>query len=162
MVKERLNRRIGVRNVISYTRLMMQSFLVFRDSPIIPLRLSPNCENFGKSLKICSCNPLLIFKSEFCLCVFLVLIWVIHPSIHQGWVIGLPSNNISVSLCFLLAIVSALVKSRSRLNIAVDSRGKKVGNRSTPIRHLFDFGDMRSGELEFCLLSQKWPPEGAS
>ena len=31
----------GARNVLSYTRGMMQNFLAFRDSPIIPLRRSP-------------------------------------------------------------------------------------------------------------------------
>ena len=31
----------GARNVLSYTRHMMQNFLAFRDSPIIPLRRSP-------------------------------------------------------------------------------------------------------------------------
>ena len=31
----------GDRNVLSYTRHMMQNFLAFRDSPIIPLRRSP-------------------------------------------------------------------------------------------------------------------------
>ena len=31
----------GARNVLSYTRRMMQHFLPFRDSPIIPLRRSP-------------------------------------------------------------------------------------------------------------------------
>ena len=32
----------GSRNVLSYTRHMMQEFLAFRDSPIIPLRRSPD------------------------------------------------------------------------------------------------------------------------
>jgi len=31
----------GARNLLSYTRRMMQNFLSFRDSPIIPLRCSP-------------------------------------------------------------------------------------------------------------------------
>ena len=31
----------GARNILSYTRHMMQNFLPFRDSPIIPLRRSP-------------------------------------------------------------------------------------------------------------------------
>ena len=31
----------GARNVLSYTRCMMQNFLAFRDSPIIPLGRSP-------------------------------------------------------------------------------------------------------------------------
>ena len=31
----------GARNVISSTRCMMQHFLAFRDSPIIPLRRTP-------------------------------------------------------------------------------------------------------------------------
>ena len=32
----------GARNVLSYTGHMMQSFLAFRDSPVIPLRRSPS------------------------------------------------------------------------------------------------------------------------
>ena len=40
----------GARNVLSYTRRMMQNFLAFRDSPIIPLRRSHTLIRYSPSI----------------------------------------------------------------------------------------------------------------
>ena len=55
--RERLNLRTGLsygyRNVLSFTRRMMQNVLAFRDNPIIPLRRSPLVASVGRSRSSC-------------------------------------------------------------------------------------------------------------